>query len=299
MNTKLIATVSALVLLLSSCTLPKKEITVVIREPGSGTREAFDRAVGNGTHFLEEYDESGKKIDRNSIYAIVQTKSGSIVSSVASDKNAIGYLSQSALSPAVKAIRVNGVSPSAESVLDGTYPLRRPFVICTNGKVAPTPLCADFLRYLKSDRMQSHAAESDCILSNEISSAELHFEPQESLPPGEKILLRGSTSLEKLITTAARGYAACYGIDGSLIFDLQLEGSSVGIKAATEDRTGRIIGLSSATVPNGPDQFTVAYDALAVIVHPENPIENLSLTQLFGIFSGTVKYFDELKEGSS
>ena len=267
---------------------------MLIREPGSGTREVFDRTVGDGTSFLEDYREDGKKIDRNSVYAIVQTKGGSILSSVAADPQAIGYLSLGALNPSVKAIRVNGVYPAAESVLNGTYSLRRPFVICTARDVRPTSLCADFLRYLQSIRMIEHTQTSDCIRNASLGDSE--FSPLDELPKGEVLLLRGSTSLEKLITAAAAGYAACYGADAARIFEIQLEGSSSGIKAALNDRTGRTIALSSAEVQNDRlNCFTVAYDALAVIVHPTNPIQTLTTTQLYAVFSGQIKHFDELE----
>lgn len=301
----LLALYLALTLVFLGCRPPKKEITVVIREPGSGTREAFDRTVSDGTHFLEERSENGKKIDRNSVYAIVQTKGGTVLSTVAADPYAIGYVSPSALNDSVRCIRVDGALPSEQSVLNGEYALRRPFVIVVKSPSKLTPLTADFLRYLQSERMTEHTKAANCVFVSDPtarSSAEqapipVHaFSPLPSFPKGEKILLRGSTSLERLILAAARDYARLYGVDPSTLFDVQLEGSSVGIKAASEDRTGRVIGLSSAEVTlEQLYRFTVAYDALAVIVHPSNPISGLSLAQLYAVFSGSVQYFDELE----
>lgn len=294
--------------LLSACTAPQKEITVVIREPGSGTREAFDRAVTDGIHFLEEYDDNGKKIDRNSVYAIVQTKGGSMLSTVAADRYAIGYLSPSAVNDQVKVLSVNGIFPTDSAVLDGSYPLSRPFVIFSNSQAVKTPLCEDFLRYLQSDRMEDHAKAASCVF---VSDAEKRsapeqapipvtaFSPLPAPPTGEKLVIRGSTSLERLILEAARGYANCYGIDAARLFDIQLEGSSVGIKAVLDDKTGAMIGLSSASVRHSElERLTVAYDALSVIVHPETPIQNLSLTQLYNVFSGKIKHFESLEAGA-
>ena len=305
MKLRLFAFVAALFLFTCACSPPKKEITVVIRESGSGTREAFDRTVTDGTHFLEEYDENGKKIDRNSIFAVVQTKGGSMLSSVAADRYAIGYLSPATLNDSVRAISVDGVFPENQSVLNGSYPLRRPFVIVTNSSTEPTPLAADFLRYLKSDFMEEHTAASSCIFVSNPQDRAPHgtqeipvgkFSPLPSLPTGQPIRIRGSTSLELLINRAALGYAQLYGADPTLLFDIQLEGSSVGIKAALQDRDGCVIGLSSAHVENGSlNRFVVAYDALAVIVHPENSLKNISMSQLYNVFSGKVKYFEELE----
>ena len=101
--------VTALLFSLTSCKKAEKQISVIVREPGSGTREAFDRIVTDGTHYLEERNELGKKIYRISKTAIQQTKNGTVLSAVASDPNAIGYSSLGALSDVVKTVRVNGV----------------------------------------------------------------------------------------------------------------------------------------------------------------------------------------------
>ncbi|MBQ9805445.1 MAG: substrate-binding domain-containing protein [Clostridia bacterium] len=305
MRLKLFLPILAACLVLGACSPPRKEITVVIRESGSGTREAFDRAVTDGIHYLEEFGTDGKRIDRNTVYAIVQTKGGGMLSTVAADRYAIGYLSPSAVNDQVRVLPINGVFPDNVSVLSGAYPLSRPFVIFANTQVERTPLCEDFLRYLKSDRMQEHTQTASCVFvtDSEKRSASgqepipvQEFTPLSSIPLGERLVIRGSTSLERLILEAARGYAELYGSDASRLFDIQLEGSSVGIKAVLGDRTGNMIGLSSASVPHQDlERFTVAYDALAVIVHRENPIQGLTLAGLYDIFSGKVKYFDELE----
>ena len=305
MRLKLFLPILAVSILLSSCSPPRKEITVVIRESGSGTREAFDRAVTDGTHFLEEFDAGGKRIDRNTVYAIVQTKGGGMLSTVAADRHAIGYLSPSAVNDQVRVLAIDGIFPDNDSVLSGSYPLARPFVIFSNKKAERTPLCEDFLRYLKSDQMQEHTKTASCVFVSDSEKRSalgqepipVHpFSPISKLPSGDRLVIRGSTSLERLILEAARGYASIYGVDASELFDIQLEGSSVGIKAVLGDRTGNMIGLSSASVPHTElERFTVAYDALAVIVHRENPIQNLTLSSLYEIFSGKIKYFDELE----
>lgn len=294
MRLKMLLPILALAVILGACTPPKKEITVVIRERGSGTREAFDRTVSDGVHYLEEIGADGKKIDRNSVYAIVQSKGGSMLSSVAADPYAIGYLSPGAVNDRVRVLSVNGVYPSDASILDGSYPLLRPFVIFTKRDAELTPLCADFLRYLESDRMEEHARAAACTYARDAQKEA--FLPQESLPSGDKIAIRGSTSLEKLITDAAKSYAALYQKDPSRLFDIQTDGSSIGVKAVLSDRSGAMIGLSSASLSEPLlDAFVVAYDALAVIVHPQNRLRDLSLSQLYSVFSGKVKYFDELE----
>jgi phosphate transport system substrate-binding protein len=291
-------------LLLSSCSPVEKQITVVIRESGSGTREAFDRSVTNGIHFLEGYAENGKKISRNAPDAVVQTKSGALLSLVANDPNAIGYLSLASVNDHVKLLSINGVLPTQETVASGLYPISRPFVIMTTKNTALSPLAADFLRYLKSDASEAHArAAGATFLADPTLRSNPNAEPipvsnyqkQATMPDG-KIVIRGSTSLERLIISAVRSYAALYGVDPSSRFDIQLEGSAIGLKSVENDTQGNVIGLSSADVSSvGVESFRVALDAIAVIVHPENTaLSDLSLTTLYDIFSGKIRRFSDV-----
>ena len=293
-----------LTLILPSCSPIQKQITVVIRESGSGTREAFDRAVTDGTHFLEEYAENGKKISNNAPDAVVQTKSGALLSLVAHDPNAIGYLSLASVNSHVKVLSINGIFPTQETVSDGRYPIARPFVIMTTKKISLSPLAADFLRYLKSNAAEEHASTAGAVfLSDPTLRANTNAEPipvfsytkQENLPTG-KIVVRGSTSLERLITSAARAYADLYGVDPANIFDIQLEGSAIGLKSVENDTQGNVIGLSSAAVSvAGVESFCPALDVVAVVVHPENTtVSNLSLTELYNVFSGKTRVFSDI-----
>ncbi len=293
-----------LLLALPSCSSPRKRITVVIREAGSGTREGFDRTVTNGTHFLEERDENGKKIYRSVRDATVQTKTGTVLSTVAHDVHAIGYVSLDSVNNTVKLLSINGISPSEESVARGDYPISRPFVILTTRRVPLSPVASDFLLYLKSELAADHVRAAGCTpITDPAQRANpdappipiVTFSRQSALPSGGRVILRGSTSLERLITSAARGYAALYGVDPTEIFDIQLEGSAIGRRAVLDDRTGNVIGLSSADVTeSGIESFRLCLDAIAVIVHPKNPLDGLSLSQLYDVFAGNVRHFDEL-----
>ena len=296
-----------LLLLLASCEAPKKEITVIVREAGSGTREAFDRTVTDGTHFLEEVGENGKKQYLTSVYAVVQTKTGNVLSSVATDPFAIGYVSLGSVHDRVRVLPINGHLPTEDAVQSGDYPLSRPFVVMHTERTAPlSPLAADFLRYLKSDAMKQHAEDSDAVfLTNPVQRANpdeapipvSHFDASTSIPQGEKLQIRGSSSAERLILFACRGYADLYGADPSSLFDIQLEGSSAGQRAVREDFSGNVIGFSSAAVrEDGIACFTPVLDALAVIVHRDNVLSSVTLADLFSIFSGRVRFFEQLIE---
>lgn len=295
-----------IVISLASCGNVEKNITVVVREQGSGTREAFDKVVTDGEHYLEEKDENGKKVYNTTNTAVQQTKTGTVLTSVASDKNAIGYISLGSLNDSVKVVSVDGVVPSEETVLNGSYKIQRPFVVMTNSNVELTALTQDFMSYLKSEATKVHAQTAGCIFLEDASKRAnegdtpievISYTKLDSLPSG-KIVVRGSTSMEKFIYSAAEGYAELYGADAENIFDIQLEGSSVGRKAVEDDTNGNVIGLSSASVnQDGIESFNACLDAVVVIVHKDNAqISNLTLKNLYDIFSGKVTKFSEIEE---
>lgn len=92
------------------------EIAVFGREAGSGTRGAFEEIVGveDACKYTNEYSSTGD-----------------VIGNVASNPNAIGYASLSAVDDTVKAVKVNGVAPSEDTVKDGSYEIQRPFVMVT------------------------------------------------------------------------------------------------------------------------------------------------------------------------
>lgn len=282
---------------------PDKNITVVARENSSGTREAFDTVVTDGTHFLME-KVNGEKTFYTTKKADVLNTTGAVVTKVQSDKQAIGYVSLGSVGEGVKVVKVGGILPSKAGVLDGTYKIQRPFVVMTKHGQTLTPLAADFLNFLKSDAIEAICDSEDVgtvFLKDPAMRANKGdapisvstFTKQATLPAGDKIIVRGSTSMEKLIYAAAKAYAKQYNVDATAIFNIELEGSSKGVSAVEKDTNGDVIGLSSAAVKKDAiDSFNVCLDAVAVIVNPDNDIVNdLSLAQLYDIFTGkTTKY---------
>ena len=280
-------------------------ITVVAREQGSGTREAFDKVVTDGNGNFLEMTVDGKKVYKTTSSADIQKETGNVMSKVASDKNAIGYISLGSVNDTIKVVNVNGVTPSSKTVLDSSYAIQRPFVIMTSSTVTHTELAADFLLYLKSEASEKHAEEAGCIyLSDETKRANegetaipvLEYEVKSSLPAGGKITVNGSTSMEKFIKKAMSGYAKLYGRTADEIFTLDLQGSSVGKTAVQNDKNGNVIGLSSASVKEeGINSFNVCLDAVAVIVNNANEkVNDLTIAQLYDIFSGKVTKFSEI-----
>ncbi len=284
----------------------EKNITVVAREQGSGTREAFDKVVTDGNGNFLEMKVDGKKVYKTTANADIQPQTGNVMSKVASDKNAIGYISLGSVNNTIKVVNVNGVAPSAETVLDGSYKIQRPFVIMTSSTVELTDIVEDFLLYLKSEASETHAEEAGCIYladpgmrANE-GEAEIPVEEytvKAALPSGDKITVSGSTSMELFIKKAMSGYASLYDRTVDEIFNtLDLQGSSVGKTAVQNDKNGNVIGLSSASVKeDGINSFNVCLDAVAVIVNNANEnVNDLTIAQLYDIFSGKVTKFSEI-----
>ena len=112
-----------------------QDITVISREDGSGTRGAFEEIVGvtDACKYTNEYSSTGD-----------------VIGNVASNPNAIGYASLSALNDTVKAVNVEGVECTEATVQDGTYAIQRPFLIVTKDGAQLSDAAQAFLDYAMS-----------------------------------------------------------------------------------------------------------------------------------------------------
>lgn len=117
----------------------EKTITVVVREEGSGTRGAFQEMVMGKTRISKK--------------AIVQDSNGTVREIVSRDPNAIGFISLGLVNERVKAISLNGVSPTEENILKKEYKLVRPFLFLT--KEEPSGLTKEFIEFVLSEEIQS------------------------------------------------------------------------------------------------------------------------------------------------
>lgn len=118
-----------------------KEIIVVSREAGSGTRGAFEEI----TKLLEKNAE-GKEISIVTKEALIADGNGAVKANVASKEFAIGYISLSYLDESVKGINIDGAEPTVDSILAGEYKISRPFLMLTKGDVAAeTQAYLDFI----------------------------------------------------------------------------------------------------------------------------------------------------------
>ncbi|MCC7052936.1 MAG: phosphate ABC transporter substrate-binding protein [Gemmatimonadaceae bacterium] len=113
-------------------------ITVITREDGSGTRDAFEGFVMGRAREAQEIAAS----------ALVTAYSGGLRKMVSQDPAAIGYVTFSQLNPQVRALAVDGVLPTEASIASGTYRLQRPFVFLTRG--APDGAAREFISFVLS-----------------------------------------------------------------------------------------------------------------------------------------------------
>ena len=98
---------------------PDRKIVVISRDTSSGTYEVWH----------------GKVMKKERVFpgALLQASNGAIVQAVAKNKNAVGYIGLGYLDEGVKALTVNGVKGSAETTLNGTFPISRPLFMFTAG----------------------------------------------------------------------------------------------------------------------------------------------------------------------
>lgn len=111
------------------------EIVLIGREAGSGTRDGF---------------ESITKTEDACKYRQELTSTGDVITTVGGNPNAIGYASLASVSDSVKAVSVNGVTPSEETVKDGSYVVQRPFVLVTKEDKKLSETAQKFFDYVTS-----------------------------------------------------------------------------------------------------------------------------------------------------
>jgi phosphate transport system substrate-binding protein len=109
-------------------------ITVVVREDGSGTRDAFEEIALGDSKITDD--------------AIIQNSTGAMRTTVAATPNAIGFVSMGALNDEVKALKIDGVDVTKENVLNGSYKVARPFIYLTKGE--PEGLTKHFINFVLS-----------------------------------------------------------------------------------------------------------------------------------------------------
>ena len=165
------------------------DITIVSREDGSGTRGAFIELFG-----IEE-KKDGEKVDMTTDDAQITNSTSVMLTTVAGDDYAIGYVSLGSLNDTVKALKIDGEEATEQNIKDGKYKICRPFNIATK-KGADNEVAKDFIAYIMSKEGQQVISDNGYIGDD---SAEAYAGSK----PSGKAVVGGSSSvspvMEKLI----------------------------------------------------------------------------------------------------
>ena len=253
-------------------------ITVISREEGSGTRGAFVELMG------VETDEG----DMTTVDAEIANSTSLVQSTVAGNPNAIGYISLGSYdASAVKALKVDGVEVSVDTIKAGEYAVSRPFVVCYKEENL-SELGKDFVSYIMS-------AEGQQILSDEgyIAADDAAASYTASGLSGN-LSVNGSTSVGPVMEVLAEAYKA---LNPDVVIDVQQTGSGTGITSAIDGSCE--IGMSSRAlkdeeVAEGLTPVTIALDGIAVIVNQANTVEDLTAEQIRQIYTGEITDWSQL-----
>lgn len=249
-------------------------ISVMSREDGSGTRGAFIELMG-----IEEENEAGEKVDNTTEEAVITNSTSVMMTGVAGDVNAIGYISLGSLNDTVKALKVDGAEATVEAINAGEYKIARPFNIATMGEVSE--IAQDFIDFILSAEGQAVIEENGYI-----SIAE-----GEAFAGGNvegKIVIAGSSSVTPVMEKLSEAYKA---INPSAEIELQQSDSTTGMNGAIDGVCD--IGMASralkdSEIEKGLTGTTIAMDGIAVIVNNANPVEELSSEMIKAIYVGEV-----------
>lgn len=253
-------------------------ITVISREDGSGTRGAFTELMGI---MVDD-------VDNTTTSAEISQSTSVVLTTVAGNKNSIGYVSLGSLNDAVKAVKVDGVDATVENIKGGSYAVSRPFLVVTNDKL--TDVSKDFIKFILSKQGQDIIAEEGYITIDDNAA---DYETQKGI--SGKIVLAGSTSVSPIMQKLADAYKAIY---SDVTLEIQQTGSGAGITSTIEGACD--IGMSSRDLKpeetaEGIEGITIAMDGIAVVVNNENSVEDLTSEQIRQIFTGEVTDWSQVK----
>ncbi|MBQ6867419.1 MAG: substrate-binding domain-containing protein [Clostridia bacterium] len=281
---KTISIMLTMVLALSmfaGCAAEEEMITVISREDGSGTRGAFIELFG-----IEEKDEQGNKTDKTTEEAIIANKTDVVITNISEDVNAIGYVSIGSLSDDVKALNIDGVKATSENVKNGTYKAFRPFNIAFKSEVSE--VAQDFIEFILS-------AEGQEIVSQSYVAVNDSAESYSGNKPQGKVVVAGSSSVTPVMEKLKEAYVV---FNPNAEIEIQMSDSTAGVTGAIEGTCD--IGMASRSLKDSEkEQLTgieIAYDGIAVIVNPENVIDDMTSEQVKAIFTGEMTAWNELAE---
>ena len=256
-------------------------IVVVSREDGSGTRGAFVELFG-----IEQEDESGEKVDMTIPTAEITNSTSVMMTTVAGNTAAIGYISLGSLDETVKALKIDGAEASVETVKDGSYKVSRPFNVVTKTE-GISEAAQNFMDYIMS-------AEGQEVINEEGYIGDDAAEAFAGAAGSGTVTVAGSSSVTPVMEKLAEAYEA---VNGDVDVQVQQSDSTTGITNAIDGVCD--IGMASRAVKDeelsqGIEATVIATDGIAVIVSPDSPVDELTSEQVMQIYTGEVTDWSEI-----
>lgn len=258
------------------------EITIVSREDGSGTRGAFIELFG----VEEKIDD--EKVDMTTEEAQITNSTSVMMTTVAGNEYAIGYISLGSLDESVKALKIDGAEATAENIKSGDYKVSRPFTIVTKETI-DNEVAQDFVNFIMSTEGQAVVEENGYIAVDGV-------EAFEGTQPSGKAVVGGSSSVSPVMEKLIEAYKA---VNANAEIELQTTDSTTGVTSTLDGSYD--IGMASRELKDtetaeGAQGIVMATDGIAVIVNLDSPVDELSSEQVKGIYTGETLTWDEVVE---
>ena len=256
------------------------DITIVSREDGSGTRGAFIELFG-----IEE-KINDEKVDQTTEEAQITNSTSVMLTTVAKDEYAIGYVSLGALDDSVKALKIDGAEATAENIKAGTYKVSRPFNVAMK-EDADNEVAKDFLNFILSKEGQEVITDNGYIPLDDVKAFE-------GTKPSGKAVIGGSSSVSPVMEKLIEAYKK---LNPNAELELQTTDSTTGMTSTIDGSYD--IGMASRELKDtelsgGLEASVIATDGIAVIVNKSNPIDDMTSEQVKNIYVGNALTWDEV-----
>lgn len=255
-----------------------KTISVVTREEGSGTRDAFTELTGV---LVKDGDN---KTDNTTTSAVTINSTEAVITNVKDNEAAIGYISLGSLNDMVKALKIGGVEATADNVKSGDYAVSRPFNIAYKGELSD--VAQDFVDYIMSSDGQKIVSDNGYVTVSENAA-------YSGKKPSGKISVAGSSSVSPVMEKLAEAYQK---VNTNAKVEIQTSDSSAGMQSAMGGTCD--IGMASRDLKDEEKSAlkveTIAKDGIAVIVNNANTCDDLTLDQVKSIYTGETTVWSDI-----
>lgn len=265
----------------------KKSISVLSREDGSGTRGAFIELFG-----IEQKNAEGKKVDYTTDEAAITNSTAVMLTSVAGDSYAIGYVSLGSLNDSVKALKIEGVQATVANIKNGSYKISRPFNIAVKENLSDA--AQDFVNFIMSSEGQKIVEKNKYIAVEAKPSTGSSAAEKTNMAFG-KVVVAGSSSVSPVMEKLIEAYK---NVNPNVKVELQTSDSTTGVTNAangTCDIGMASRGLKETEKAKGLKEITMAMDGIAVVVNKANPLEDARIVTVRDIYMGKLQKWNEIK----